>query len=77
MTTPRVVLARLQLEAVGVVGPLRQRFGESYDEVVYLLEFDLSLHARLPGVLTPPLGSATAACSRRRGIRRFGPRREP
>lgn len=64
VTTPRARLARLQLDAVGLVGPLgRQRFGELYEEVVYLPERDLSLHCRLPGVLTPAIERAIEACS--------------
>jgi len=64
VTTPRAQLARLQLEAVRVVGPLgRERFGELYDEVVYLPELDLSLQVHLPRVLTPTIDQAIEACS--------------
>jgi hypothetical protein len=52
VTTPRAQLARLQLEAVRVVGPLgRERFGE------------LSLQVHLPRVLTPTIDQAIEACS--------------
>ena len=62
--TPRAHLARLQLDAVGVVGPLgRDRFGDLYDEVVYLPDLDLSLQVRLPGVFTPAIEHAVRACS--------------
>ena len=64
LRTPRAQLARLQLDACAIVGPLgRERFGELYDEVVHLPGLDLSLHVRLPGVLTPTIERAIDACS--------------
>ena len=64
VTTPRAQLARLQLDAVAIVGPLgSERFGELYDEIIYLPELDLSLHLRLPSVLTAQIKYAIDACS--------------
>jgi SEC-C motif len=63
-TTPRATLARFQsavLPALSGIG--RERFGELYDEVIFLPELDFSLHLRLPGVFTPEIERALYACS--------------
>ncbi|MHB1988649.1 MAG: YecA family protein [Acidimicrobiales bacterium] len=63
-TTPRATLARLQTSVMPALrGIGRERFGELYDEVIYLPELDVSLHVPLPVVFTPDLESALYACS--------------
>lgn len=63
VTTPRATLARLGREVLGaLVGVDRARFGELYDEVIYLPELDISLHLRLPGVLSFELERAKRSC---------------
>jgi hypothetical protein len=62
ITTPRATLARLQSElAVDLAGIDRDRFRSLYDEMIYLPELDMSLHVRLPGVLTPDIALAADA----------------
>jgi hypothetical protein len=63
-TTPRATLARLASAVLpALTGIGRERFGELYDEVIYLPELDISLHLRLPGVLTPEIEDALYTCS--------------
>jgi hypothetical protein len=62
-TTPRATLARLASAVLpALTGISRERFGELYEEVIYLPELDISLHLRLPGVLTPEIESALYTC---------------
>jgi hypothetical protein len=62
--TPRATLARLASEVLpALTGIGRERFGELYDEVIYLPELDISLHLRLPRVLTPEIEDALYRCS--------------
>ena len=63
-TTPRATLARLAATVLpALTGIGRERFGELYDEVIYLPELDISLHLRLPRVLTPEIEDALYRCS--------------
>jgi len=63
-TTPRSTLARLQSAVLSALAGIdRERFKELYDEVIYLPELDISLHLRLPGVLTPEIESALYTCA--------------
>ena len=63
-TTPRATLARLASAVLpALTGIGRERFGELYDEVIYLPELDISLHLRLPRVLTPEIEDALYRCS--------------
>lgn len=62
VATPKATLARLQpavadaLAGVGETG-----FRELYDEMIYLPELDVSLHLRLPGIVTPEVEAAIDA----------------
>jgi hypothetical protein len=62
LTTPRAELARLQpavADALEFVG--REGFRDLYDEMIYLPEIDVSLHVRLPGLVTPEIDAAIEA----------------
>jgi hypothetical protein len=62
VTTPRATLARLQVDAVGAISHLAEtEFRELYDEMIYLPELDISLHLRLPAVLTLEIEDAMSA----------------
>jgi hypothetical protein len=62
-TTARAVLARLQPEVIGALAGLeRKRFRQLYDEMIYLPELDISLHLRLPGLLSLEIEEAMYAC---------------
>ena len=62
VSTPRARLARLKpIVAADVLGIDREWFGELYEEVLALPELDLSLHLRLPAVLTPEIEEAMFA----------------
>jgi SEC-C motif len=64
ISTPRATLARLKMAVVGdLVGISRTRFRELYDEVIDLPDLDVSLHVRLPGILTPEIEEAMFAFS--------------
>ncbi|MGH9208115.1 MAG: YecA family protein [Acidimicrobiales bacterium] len=64
VTTPRATLARLQPEvAEALDGVDKETFRELYDEMIYLPELDVSLHVRLPGLLTPEIDAAINALS--------------
>jgi len=62
ITTPRAILARLQtsvVEAIAYIDPTE--FRELYEEMIYLPELDVSLHLRLPSLLTPDVEVAMNA----------------
>jgi len=68
LTTPRATLFRLRpVVAKDLAGIDRDRFSELYDEVLYLPELDISLHLRLPGILTPELEEAMFAFTEKGG----------
>jgi hypothetical protein len=59
VASPRAVLARLKpVVAVDLAGIDREWFNEIYEEVLALPELDVSLHLRLPGILTPEIEEA-------------------
>jgi hypothetical protein len=62
ITTPRATLARLQtsvVEAISYIDPTE--FRALYEEMVYLPELDVSLHLRLPSLVTLEVEAAMAA----------------
>jgi SEC-C motif len=62
VTTPRATLARLQGAVVtALVGKDRAAFHELYGEMIDLPELDVSLHVRLPGLITPEVEAAMSA----------------
>jgi hypothetical protein len=62
VTTPRATLARLRLTAINAVSHIDHvEFRDLYDEMIYLPELDVSLHLRLPAVITPEIEHAMAA----------------
>jgi len=59
VTTPKAILARLQpVVAQALAGFDKEQFRELYDEMLFLPELDVSLHMRLPLILTPELEDA-------------------
>ena len=62
VTTPRATLTRLRSEVVHSISHLDEaEFRELFDEMIYLPELDVSLHLRLPAVLTPEIEQAMSA----------------
>jgi len=66
MMTARAVLARLQPEVIGALAGLdldeRERLRQLYNEMLYLPQLDISLHLRLPGVLSLEIEQAMHTC---------------
>ena len=62
VTTPRATLARLQTTVVNAISHIDEtEFRELYDEMIYLPELDVSLHLRLPSIVTPDVAAAMFA----------------
>jgi hypothetical protein len=63
-STPKARLARLQpAVAQDLAGIDKEWCRELYEEVLFLPELDVSLHLRLPGILTPEIEEAMFAFS--------------
>jgi hypothetical protein len=62
VATPRATLARLQTSNVNAITRIDEtEFRELYDEMIYLPELDVSLHLRLPSIVTPEIDDAMLA----------------
>jgi hypothetical protein len=62
VTTTRATLTRLRSEVVHAISHIEEaEFRQLYDEMIYLPELDISLHLRLPAVVTPEIERAMSA----------------